>query len=180
MKSFLVFIFFFLVSVNCVGQSYLGWTTKPVNFREGPSVENNVISSLKAGSQIFIVSKDAENDFIHIIDIRTDREGYIHKYFVRFGQIVKINDKGIFTENGEASSVDPEIEIFNNTSLILTLKLNEYKYTFSPNEKRKIILTSGSYEYRASAPGVIPNIGTENIANSKTYAWKFYIITKRR
>jgi|TARA_B110000908_G_scaffold151446_1_gene186175 hypothetical protein len=70
--------------------------------------------------------------------------------------------------------------ITNNTNLTLTLKLNSELFTFNPNEKQIISLLPGKYSYRASAPGVIPNIGTENMESNMNYSWQFYIITKRR
>lgn len=70
--------------------------------------------------------------------------------------------------------------ITNNTNLTLTLKLNSELFTFNPNEKQIISLLPGKYSYRASAPVVIPNIGTENMESNMNYSWQFYIITKRR
>jgi uncharacterized protein YgiM (DUF1202 family) len=161
-------------------QSYLGRVTKQVNFRQGPGTDYGVISSLKPGTQVFIVSLETENDFYNVIDIATDKEGYIHKSFVKIGDLVEKNERGLFTPSGKTLSYNPEIEIFNNTSLTLTLKLNSETYTFSPKEIRTITLSPGTYNYRASAPGVIPNIGTEYIESNTGYIWEFYISKGRR
>lgn len=180
MKKNILFVFLFLLSLSGFSQSYLGWTTKQVNFREGPSADFEVLMTLKPGAQIFIVSIDAENDFYEVIDIATDKEGYVHKSYVKVGQLVKQNEQGMFVPKGQSSTNNPEIEIFNNTSRNLTLKLNSNTYSFSPNQKRTITLGSGVYDYRASAPGVIPNIGTENLKSDIKYSWQFYIVTERR
>ena len=58
----------------------------------------------------------------------------------------------------KTSRYNPEIEIFNNTSLTLTLKLNSETYTFSPQQKRTITLNPGTYNYRASAPGLFQTL----------------------
>ncbi len=34
--------------------------------------------------------------------------------------------------------------------------------------------------YRASAPGVIPNFGTETIQSNQNYTWQFYTVTRGR
>ncbi|MGL2963876.1 SH3 domain-containing protein [Flavobacterium sp. RSB2_4_14] len=169
-----------LVYNSLLSQSYLGTITKQVNFRQGPATDYGVISSLKSGTQIFIISLEMENDFYNIIDIETDKEGYIHKSFVKIGDIVEKNDRGMFTPSGKTSNYYPEIEIFNNTSLTLTLKLNSETYTFSPKQKRTITLSPGTYNYRASAPSVIPNVGTEYMESNMGYTWQFYIVTERR
>jgi hypothetical protein len=139
-----------------------------------------VVLSLKPGTQIFIVSLQTENDFYNIIDIESDIEGYIHRSFVKVGNIVPKNESGIFTPSGKSSTYNSEIEIFNNTLSTLTLKLNNETYTFSPGQKRKLTLSPGTYNYRASAPGVIPNLGTEFMENNISYTWEFYIVTERR
>lgn len=159
------------------GQAYLGWTTKQVNFREGPGTEYDIISSLAPGTQIFIVSLESENEFYNIIDIETNTEGYIHKSFVKLGDRVESNEEGIFTPSGEISSTNPEIEIYNNTVKTLTLKLNFDTYTFSPHQRKTITLPPGNYNYRASAPGVIPDIGKEMVHSNMGYSWEFYIVT---
>jgi len=177
MKRIITLLLFSAISISAFSQSYLGWTTKQVNFRESPSTDATILSSLKGGTQIFIVSLDAENDFYNVIDIETNTEGYVHKNFVKVGKQVKENDQGIFTPSGETTSYNPDIEIFNNTSKSLTLKLNSETYTFSPKEKRTLTLSPGTISYRASAPGVMPNIGTEFLKSNQGYTWEFYIVT---
>lgn len=178
-KSLLLIIFFFIAFVG-FSQSYLGSVTKQVNFRQGPGTDYSIIASLKPKTQIFVISIDTNNDFYNVIDIATDKEGYIHKSFVLLGEEVKKNEKGMFSPSGETSTYNPDIEIFNNTTLPLTLKLNTEIYLFSPKQKRTITLVPGMYNYRASAPGVIPNIGTESMDSNMGYEWQFYIITERR
>lgn len=177
MKKIICLLAFLFFSDVCFGQAYLGWTTKQVNLREGPGIEYGIISSLTPGTQIFIVSLEAEDDFYNIIDIETNTEGYIHKSFVKLGDRVKSNEEGIFTPSGEISSTNPEIEIYNNTVKTLTLKLNFDTYTFSPHQRKTLTLSPGEYNYRASAPGVIPDIGKEMVHSNMGYSWEFYIVT---
>lgn len=177
MKKIFTLLFILVLPISVYSQSYIGWITKQVNFRESPSTDAPILSSLKAGSQIFIVSLDAENDYYSIIDIETNTEGYVYKKFVKFGKQVKENEQGIFTPSGETTSYNPDIEIFNNTDMTLTLKLNGTLYSFSSKEKRTLTLSPGTISYRASAPGVMPNIGTEYLKSNQGYTWEFYIIT---
>lgn len=162
------------------GQSYLGWTTQKVNFRSGPGKEYALISSINQGQQIFIISSETENDFYNVIDIRTNKEGYIHKSFVKLGRIVEEQNGGLFQSDGSISNYSPEAEVFNNTEKELTLKINSITYTFDPYQTRTITLSPGSSNYRASAPGVIPYIGTEYLKSNMKYTWQFYIVTQRR
>ncbi len=171
-------ILFILCSHLVFCQSYLGVVTKQVNFRQGPGKEYDVISSLPQGSSIFIISLETTNDFYNVIDIENDKEGYIHKSFVKKIREIKENESGFFTPNGTTSEYNPSIEIFNNTDLSVTLKLNAETYLFNSHEKKTISLSPGSYVYRASAPGVIPNFGTEHLQSNQDYTWQFFIRTK--
>jgi uncharacterized protein YgiM (DUF1202 family) len=180
MKKAILISFLLLNCLIGFSQSYLGRVTKQVNLREGAGTSYPVITSLKAGMQIFIVSLESENDFYNIIDIGTNKEGYIHKSFVKVGEEIKKNEQGMFTPSGQTSNYSPEIEIYNNTNLTLTLKLNNETYSFSPQQKKKITMPPGTCNYRASAPNVIPNIGTEHMQSNQGYTWQFYIANERR
>ncbi len=180
MKKILLTFFFILISNGIYSQSYLGTITKQVNFREGPGSEYNIISSLKPNSQVFIISLDSENDFYNIIDIATDREGYVHKSYLKIGKLVSKSNQSVFTPNGKSSDYDSEVKIFNNTSKTLTLKMNTEVYRFTPYETKNIKFTPGEYDFRASAPGVIPYIGTERLKSSQGYSWQFYITSTWR
>lgn len=180
MKKIPLLLFLFISCISGFSQSYLGRLKNKANFREGPGTEYDVISSLKAGQQIFIISLETESDFYNIIDIATDKEGYVHKSFVKVGKEIEKNEEGLFSPSGTTESYNPEIEIFNNTKIKLTLKLNAETYSFSPQEKRNITLSPGACNYRASAPNVIPNIGTEYLKSNQGYTWQFYIYTTRR
>ena len=123
MKKLIFFTFLLLTASVGFSQSYLGWVTKQVNFRQGPGSDYEVISSLKSGTQIFIVSLVTENDFYNIIDIETDKEGFIHKSFVQLGDIVEKNESGMFTPSGKTSTYDSVLEIFTLSSFRYDIKL---------------------------------------------------------
>lgn len=178
MKKLIFLALLFSITLSSFGQSYLGWIISKVNFRDQPNTEASIIRSLKPGTQIFIVSLERDDDYYNIIDIKTNTEGYVSKKFVKVGKLVKESDNDIFTPTGESTSSNPAVEVFNNTSIILTLKLNSDTYTFSPNEKSSINLLSGTIEYRASAPRVIPKYGKVIIKSNQDYTWQFYIVSR--
>ena len=178
MKHLLCLFSILFIAVTSLAQSYLGSITKQTNIREGSGKDYNVIGSLKPGAKIFIVSLETENDFYNIIDIKTNKEGYVHKSFVKIGKQVKENDQGIFSPSGETESYNPDIHVYNNTSLSMTLKLGNEIYSFSPKEKKVISVTPGTISFRASAPGVTPYIGTDVLKSNQGYSWEFYIITR--
>ena len=180
MKKKVLLLFLILISNVIYSQSYLGTITKQVNFRAGSSSSDMIISSLKPRTQIFIISLETDNDYYNIIDINTDKEGYVHKSYVKVGKIVNKSNGSFISASGNSSNNDSEAKIFNNTNITMTLKLNEIVYRFSPKETKNITLTPGDYDFRASAPGVVPSVGVKNFENNRTYTWQFYIVTSRR
>jgi uncharacterized protein YgiM (DUF1202 family) len=180
MKKYILFLILCTSIINVSNaQSYLGYVTKQVNFRTEANTNCEVISSLQRGTALFVVSKEKINGFYQVLNIETNKEGYVHSSFVQLDKMLPKNEKGIFTPVGQTNSEEPVIKIYNNTSLTLTLKLNDELYTFSPQQRRTLTLSSGSYSYRASAPGVLPDYGTEIMQSNYEYEWSFYISTSR-
>lgn len=177
--AFIGLLIFALVDLS-YSQSYLGWVNKSVKLREGPGTEYSVLMTLKAGSQIFLYSLETENDFYYVIDLETNTEGYIPSTIVKLGDIVPRSSTGIFSPSGRISEYNPELKIFNDTRYNMTLRLNELSYDFLPNETKRLTVSPGSYEFFASAPGVIPTFGSELLQSNTAYDWHFYVYTTRR
>lgn len=175
--SVLLACFIFTTSSS---QSYLGKIIKQVNFREGPGVEYKIIGILRQSTQVFVISSNLEGEFYNIIDIESNKEGYVHKSYIKIGSEIPRNSDGIFSPSGTTNGYDAELEIFNNTSKVLTLRLNDENFTFQSGEKRTLKVTPGTYEYRASAPNVIPDYGTETVKSNSAYTWRFFIITRHK
>lgn len=177
MKYLLSFLVVFFFSVAATGQASLGRVSKQVNFREGPGTDYKIIKPLNQGAQVFIISSNLENDFYNIIDINSNKEGYVHKSYIKIEKDLPKNSDGIFNPKGSTGTYNAEIEIYNKTSKTLTLRLNKEVYTFLPKEKRTLSLVPGTYNYIASAPSVMPDYGNESLDSNSAYTWQFYIAT---
>ena len=160
-------------------QSYLAYVKQTVNFRNGPGTQFNIIKFFPVGTQIFVISTIDVNNYYNVIDLETNTEGYIYKTYVQLDKVVEINEDDLFVESGKSSSSTvSEVEVYNNTNKILTVFLGGSSYVFSAQEKRKININPGQYDYRVTAPGVLPYLGKDKIVSGFNYSWQFYIITK--
>jgi hypothetical protein len=177
MKKFLFTLIAALFTSFLWAQSYIGRTTGNVNFRTEPNTTSVIIKQISKGSQIFIISSTTIDGFYNVIDIETDQEGYLHSSFVNLEQRIEETEGGVFVPTGRIQTVNPELKIHNNTSLTLTLKLGDTKYSFRPQERKTITTTPGKCYYRASAPGVIPDAGSDYFESNNAYEWEFYIVT---
>lgn len=141
--------------IKCFSQSFLGRVIKQVNFKEDAGKDYPIISLLKVGTQLSIVSLETKNEFYNIIDIASDKDDYIHKSLVKFGQEIEKNVQGMFVQSRQTENYNPEIEMDNNTILTLTLKLNIETYAIALQQKKTILMSSGINKYRALATFII-------------------------
>ena len=97
-KNIFIFIFILLLTNNSSAQSFLGYATKQVNLREGPGTEYIVIQSLKPGRQLFVITLNDDNGFYKVIDIETNKTGFVSKSFIKIG-------KELSQSNGDYRSI---------------------------------------------------------------------------
>lgn len=173
---YLIFPLVLVFNTVIYSQSYLGYTKEKAFLRNGPGKEFTALRILKKGEIIFIISKRDLNKYFNVIDIKSNTEGYIHKSLIEIDKEMKPNKKGIFYKQAVIDNQNVEIGIYNNTDRDLTLKLNSFVYYFEPHEIRSILPAPGTYNYRASARNVIPNIGIQNLEKGYLYIWEFYIV----
>jgi uncharacterized protein YgiM (DUF1202 family) len=179
-KIIFLFIFLLCLTVKLNAQAFLAVTTQKVQLREGPGKNYSLLMTIPKNSTIFVYSEETINGYYHIIDIDTDTEGYIPEGYTKYSQKVSKTTEKIFSQSGSITSENPEVTIYNKTSKKLTLKLNSTSFVFTPQERSKITITPGVYNFIASAPGVIPLYGSEYFNGNSSYEWKFWIETRRR
>ena len=175
-KQMFFAVLFGLAAFSVFSQSYIGYTTQAANLRQGPGTNYEAIMTLKAGSVVFIVSTTPQNDFYNVIDVDSNYEGYLHRSLVNLVEEVVQSEEPILSYGGaKALGGKAEIEIFNNTHLRLSVKINNETLSFNPRETRTISIESGIINFRASAPGVLPAIGKERLIRNSLYTWEFYL-----
>ena len=173
-----LFYLLLLISFSINAQSYLGYTNENVNFRSSPSSNSTVYMTLNPGMALFIVDLKKNNGYYSVIDIATNTEGYVHSNYVTISEQIPENTADVFSPTSKSTKYKPELSIYNRTNTNLTLKLNNISYSFSPYQRRTITSSVGKCSYIASAPGVIPYYGSQNLESNYEYSWEFYIITE--
>ena len=134
---------------------------------------------METSSQVFIYSIETEREFFNVINISTNEEGFVHKDYVKVGNKIEIDANGVFVKSGDSENAFAEVEITNDSKYKMTLKIDSEKHVFEPYEKKTLELDPGKHNLIASAPGIIPYIGTDSVLARSNYSWKFYItITK--
>jgi hypothetical protein len=73
----------------------------------------------------------------------------------------------------------PEVEVFNDSDRTLYLDLGQNKlipYTIPPKTSKTFNLTNGFYNFKATAPRVVPLEGQQEFKKGYKYSWRFTIV----
>ena len=178
MKKITITLFLLVSCLSIVlGQSYLAVTTQKANLRDMPEKGSEVLDLLKAKAQLFVYSSETTNGYYNVIDIETDQEGWIHSSLVKLLEVISKNKVSPFSPEGRTTGSNCIIDVKNNTSVSMTLKMNSTYYYFDPRETKTLTFSPGDYTYIASAPSVIPYFGDDTLESGYKYSWVFYIET---
>lgn len=170
----LIFLLFFGELLK--GQSYTGIARTFLHVHSAPNKDSAIVDTVKKKDLLFIISDSViKEDYYHVINIRTNTQGYVYEEYVEKKRQVSKNERDAFIPDGKFHKRNPSVHIHNDSDKPLKLLLNAKEYTFAPGEKRMLALSPGRYRYIASAPGVIPDYGTDKLKKFFQYKWRFYI-----
>lgn len=159
-------------------------TTSNLNLRECPSSGCEKICSIPRGAYVVAILDDDvkyyDGDFVHCVYVDKDIYGYVCIDYLRIEKELETSHGGLLNPSGESYGYDPEIEITNQTSRNISVKVNKTTFKFTPEQVRTITCAPGTVSILASSPGVIPFSGTDYVKENGKYTWKFYIITGKR
>lgn len=154
---------------------FLGLTTSSVNFRNGPSVNNNKLSTLSLGTTIYVYSNKTVNGYYKAIDIRTTQIGWVHENYVKYLEDVDVRESGSFQSTGYLSSYNPEISITNKSSYTIKLIVGDTTIKLNPFSSKTVNIKPGKKNYIATAPNVLPSSGYQYFQSNNGYQWEFWV-----
>lgn len=150
-----------------------------VNFRINPSSTAVKISTLLAGSTLYIYSNQTVNGYYKTIDVMTSEIGWVYKKYVKYVQDIEVDETGAFQSTGYSSNYNSEVNVENKSSYSIKLIVDSVTFTLSPKSTKKLDIKPGKKYYIASAPGVIPASGYQSFASNNGYEWSFWVSTTR-
>jgi uncharacterized protein YxeA len=158
---------------------FLASTTKNIRLREEPDSLSNVKLTIPKNSQIYVFTSNDVEGYIKVIDIKTNKLGWIRKNSFKKIKDLPLSTSNYFQENDEITSSSPEIEITNKSSKSISLIAGSKYISLEPHSTITETVESGDLYYTASAPGVTPVSGKHNFKIGRRYSWTFAIITTR-
>jgi len=156
----------------------LSVTVSYANLRDAPSITSKPLLKLAKGDILVILGSALSDTWYNVIHVESGKEGWIHSSTVEVNYTQ--NRKPLFQipRTATGSNKNPALEVTNDTNRILTLKIEDTRYTFAPHEKQTLNFAPGHYKFIASAPAVIPDFGEESLETGYRYSWRFYIVTR--
>ena len=159
------------------GKAYLAYTNATVSMKEGAGANYQTVETLKPGTVLVIDTREAYGDYYYVTNFDTGSEGYVKKSKVSPYEIIPESDGSFFQESKYSNyHQDPRIEITNSTNKTLTLTLNGTKHKISAYKTINVTMPAGVCKFKATAPGVMPYIGSKSLRTDYEYTWEFYII----
>lgn len=159
------------------GKAYIAYTNATVSMKEGAGTNYGTVETLKPGTVVVIDTREAKGEYYYATNYDTGEEGYISKSKVSPYEIIPESDGSFFQESRYSDyHQDPRVEITNSSNKNMTLTLNGTKFKISAYGKKEVTLPAGTCKFKATAPGVMPYIGSKYLKQDYEYTWEFYII----
>lgn len=185
--SLLLISVFTLVASNSFSQEtqddfapFLAKTVKKATLKEEADSSSKTKLNIPLGSQLYVFSETDINGYIRVIDIRTNKLGYVRKTAIKKVKNLPLSQSNSFEESGQSSSTQPEVEIKNATNLTISLIVGGKYFSLPPHTTSTETIDSGELTYTASAPSVMPLSGRHYFKAGNKYTWKFTIRTTYR
>lgn len=161
--------------------------TAGATLREEPSAYAQRVLTLKKGDTLFLLDR---NKFIIYDEFQQPKEGWFHAVHVRTGKDGWVRSKHLkvdFTsfnpaslpllqEPGENEYDNPRLQIINEASRTIHVRVDSKTYTLKPNASVELELEEGMHRYHAWAPRVIPASGQKSLRRGDVYTLTFFIV----
>lgn len=155
----------------------LAKTIKKAILKEEPDSISKTKLTIPINSQIYVFSENDIDGYLKVIDIKTNKLGYVRKSVLKKIKDLPLSKSNSFQESGQSSSEEPEVVIKNTTSLSITLIVGDSYVSLSPHSSKTDTIQTGELNYTASAPGVLPLSGRHTFKGNSRYTWTFSIRT---
>lgn len=158
---------------------YLAKVIKLASLKAESDINSKTLLILKVNSQIYVFANKDITGFVKVIDIKTNKLGWIQKGLLKKIKDLPLSQKNSFEDGGESSSYEPEVVIKNTTGLTIRLIVGDKSFILSANATTTEFINVGEQIYTASAPGVIPLSGRHLFNSNSKYNWTFTLVTRR-
>jgi hypothetical protein len=143
--------------------------------RDGASSAARVLLEARQGTVLALMSRETSGGFYRVIDIASAKQGFVRAEEVEVRFTAQPRAASPFQAQRVDDTSPPAVTVSNDADLTMTLTLDAQVFTIAPRSEQKIVVRTGRLSYVATAPGVLPAIGTQQFERGHVYTWRFWI-----
>jgi hypothetical protein len=143
--------------------------------RESASSSARVLLEARQGTVLALVSREASGGFYRVIEIESAKQGFVRAEDVEVRLTAQPRAASPFQAQRVDDTSPPAVTVTNDSDLTMTLTLDADVHNIAPRSARTLTVRPGRLSYVATAPGVLPAIGTEEFAKGHAYTWRFWV-----
>ena len=148
-----------------------------VAFVEEPDASAATIRKVSERDTLVLIDREPRNGWYDVIDVRSGREGWVNQNDVEIIFTKHPEASAKFSEEYLGSDAAPKVDVVNQTSDSLDLKVGQTYYTVQPKSQISVPIPAGTFSYYATEPGVIPAMGKQEFKRGYGYTWTFWVET---
>ncbi len=145
-------------------------------FRE-PSRNSTAISTLHAGARTVLVSRIAVGGWLNVIQSSTGHQGWVLADRLALRYTRHRRPANLVFQREDLGTIDaPVVEISNSSEKTVYVHIDgQPEIAVAPYGQQTASVSSGIYQYNATAADVIPDFGVTDFINGSRYTWRFFI-----
>ena len=184
---------FWDVAVSCGAQlpqpeqkkAWLAVVTSPVNCRQGPGIEYDVIGIYPDSTQLIVESLGDTDGFYPAFDLNQGLKGWVHRDYVEILQEISYQTDGVLNPVGDVLSDNAWVQVKNDAGCSISVRFDQGPSAefvkLEKGQQGEMALRPGQYRLVASTAtpsDVRPFIVLEQLEAGVQYEWVFYIISR--
>ena len=153
-------------------------TADKLNLRTGPGAFYQANGYLKKGDEVVISGEDLNKEFGVAISVDGDKYGYVSTQYLRIANELKGEYGNVLQEAQQLISTRNEsvIKIKSKVDRAITVQINKKPYTIPAGQTITIEgVCPGKVVLLATAKGLRPYYGIDELRGGYVYDWVFYI-----
>lgn len=152
---------------------------KKANLRMAAGINNDILKEISQGDLLVLLDKEPTGVWYNVIDYNFGEEGRIHgnNIEIQYTNQRRKSQLDLVQKTANQSDINPYIIISNDSRYVLYLKFGANRYVIRPSNNIRVDLSSGTYDFYASSPKVLPDIGLVTLKQGTHYTLSFYTQT---
>lgn len=157
---------------------YLAYTKKRAKVYQSADGKSAVLEMVDKGAAVVMDSPKGDEAYCKVRVVNTSTAGYISRKDIKGKAEGVAIEKDLFNLSSINNQNEaPKVEIFNNSSVVLTITFGTEEYQIQPRSKETITVKGECRWFMVKTLGTLPTVCTQELKAGQTYWWEFKFAT---